>query len=134
MTDASGKNSKRATRTSLAAWGTGARFKGPGGVQGQSPWWGPRGRSPRKLLYYSMQKQHFQRKRIAFDETERTLWSYRPPLLHARDVWPEPPQSSNPFSRKRVPCLLGDFASFCSNYIPSFQNFCHDVLPDFLQI
>ena len=28
--------------------------KGPGGVQGQSPWWGSRGRSPRKLLCISM--------------------------------------------------------------------------------
>ena len=36
-------------------------LKGPGGVQGQSPWWGSRGRSPSGSLrtVFSMQEQHF---------------------------------------------------------------------------
>ena len=38
------------------------------------------------------------------------------------------------FKEKGDPCLLSDFVSFCSNYVPIFQNFCHDLLPDFLQI
>ena len=40
----------------VGSWGP---LKGPGGVQGQSPWWGSRGRSPRKLLCISMRIQHF---------------------------------------------------------------------------
>ena len=85
------------------------RLKGPGGVQGQSPCWGYRGRSPQKLLCFSMQEQHFQHKLIAFDESERTSWAYRPLLLHVRDVWPGPPQNPNPFSGKRGPT----FERFC---------------------
>ena len=37
----------------LTAWGPGARLKAPGGVQGQSPWWGSRGQRPRKLQGFS---------------------------------------------------------------------------------
>ena len=37
---------------SLNGWGPGARLRAPGGVQGQSPWWGSRGRSPRKLQVF----------------------------------------------------------------------------------
>ena len=42
--------------------GVGSRgpLRGPGGVQGQSPWWATRGQSPWKLFYFSMQKQQFQ--------------------------------------------------------------------------
>ena len=35
---------------------------------------------------------------------------------------------------KRDPCLLNNFASFFSNYMHVFQNFCYDFLTDFLQI
>ena len=37
----------------LTAWGPGARLRAPGGVQGQSPWWGSRGQRPRKLHGFS---------------------------------------------------------------------------------
>ena len=37
----------------LTAWGPGARLRAPGGVQGQSPWWGSRGQCPRKLQGFS---------------------------------------------------------------------------------
>ena len=37
----------------LTAWGPGARLRAPGGVQGQSPWWGSRGQRPRKLQGFS---------------------------------------------------------------------------------
>ena len=38
-------------RSARELHGVGSRgpLKGPGGVQGQGPWWGSRGRSPRKL-------------------------------------------------------------------------------------
>ena len=37
----------------LTAWGPGDRLRAPGGVQGQSPWWGSRGQRPRKLQGFS---------------------------------------------------------------------------------
>ena len=45
-------------------WTHSTPLKGPGGVQGQNPWWRSRGRSPWKLLCISMRIQHFQRKLI----------------------------------------------------------------------
>ena len=42
------EKSVREARASYG-WGPGARRRAPGGVQGQSPCRGPRGRSPRKL-------------------------------------------------------------------------------------
>ena len=46
-----GRKNPCAKRTARASygWGPGARRSAPGGVHGQSPCWGPRGQSPRKL-------------------------------------------------------------------------------------
>ena len=38
----------------IYGWGPGARLRAPGGVQGQSPWRGSRGRSPRKLSVFRL--------------------------------------------------------------------------------
>ena len=44
-----GKIRARSAPRASYGWGPGARRRAPGGVQGQSPCRGPRGRSPRKL-------------------------------------------------------------------------------------
>ena len=43
-----------ARSASTHGWGPGARLRALGGVQGQSPWRGSRGRSPRKLSGFSI--------------------------------------------------------------------------------
>ena len=50
-TEALARRAKMEAREVHEPHGVGSRgpLKGPGGVQGQSPWWGSRGRSPRKL-------------------------------------------------------------------------------------
>ena len=58
----------------LTAWGPGARLRAPGGVQGQSPWWGSRGQRPRKL-------QGFSQFNILRNSLQRAL-SYTELLLH----------------------------------------------------
>ena len=53
------------------------------GVQaglGGLPWWrsGGGGQAPGRSYVFLMQKQHFQRKLIAFDESVRNCWAYHP--------------------------------------------------------
>ena len=49
---------------------------------------------------------------------------------------PELHRTLTHFEKKKRgdPCLLIDFASVCSSYIPIFQNFRHDFLPNCLHI